>query len=216
MPRPRPLYFAYGSNLSVTQMIARCQYNPSVSAKPLAVAHLPDWTWIINQRGYANVVPPSLELDSSLSEATTTDDVLPSTGVYGLLYAMDREDEQSLDVYEGVDVGRRSNKDSESGQPSHVRPTEQGSGAYNKWYIDVRVVKALDVTVEVDEIERVLVYVDELRIKESGPRDEYVDRMNRGIQEAMTLGLPASWVERVVRPFIPAAADEKTRKSELR
>ncbi|KAF8915928.1 condensin complex subunit SMC2 [Mucidula mucida] len=172
MPRPRPLYFAYGSNLSVTQMIARCQYNPSVSAKPLAVAHLPNWTWIINQRGYANVVPPSLQLDSLLSEATTTNDVLPSTGVYGLLYAMDPEDEQSLDIYEGVDVQRRPSSVSESGLPLHMRPTEQGLGAYNKWYITVRVVKVLDATVAVDDIERVLVYVDELRIKESLPRDE--------------------------------------------
>ncbi len=186
-------------------MIARCQYNPSVSAKPLAVAHLPNWTWIINQRGYANVVPPSLQLDSLLSKATTTNDVLPSTGVYGLLYAMDPEDEQSLDIYEGVDVQRRPSSVSESGLPLHMRPTEQGLGAYNKWYITVRVVKVLDATVAVDDIERVLVYVDELRIKESLPRDEYVLRMNKGIQEAMVLGLPEGWVDKVMRPFIPAA-----------
>lgn len=45
------LYFAYGSNLSSTQMLARCP-----SSTPVALARLRGWRWLINSCGYANVV----------------------------------------------------------------------------------------------------------------------------------------------------------------
>ena len=44
-------YFAYGSNMSKTQMLERC---PSAHFRGVAI--LDGWEWIINERGFANVV----------------------------------------------------------------------------------------------------------------------------------------------------------------
>jgi hypothetical protein len=54
-PKPR-LYFAYGSNLSLTQMSSRC---PTSTYHSFGILH--NYRWIIGERGYANVVssPPS-------------------------------------------------------------------------------------------------------------------------------------------------------------
>jgi gamma-glutamylcyclotransferase len=79
------LYFAYGSNLSSTQMAERCP-----NAVALGVAWLPGWDWIINQRRYANVV--------RRREDGTGD----HPGVYGVLYRLPPADEARLDVHEGV------------------------------------------------------------------------------------------------------------------
>jgi len=45
-----------------------------------------------------------------------------------------------------------------------------------------------------------LVYMDPVR-EEGAPQAEYVDRINRGLADA---GLPADYVERAIRPFVPA------------
>ena len=82
------LYFAYGSNLSLTQMQSRCP-----AAKHVGVAVLEGWRWLIGERGYANIVP-------------VTPCSAPNEGschvVYGLVYALTTEDEARLDTYEGV------------------------------------------------------------------------------------------------------------------
>jgi len=75
----KTVYFGYGSNLWRQQMHARCPEN-----KFLGTARLADWRWIINTRGYANVVPS------------------PGDEVYALLYELSPSDEETLDMYEGV------------------------------------------------------------------------------------------------------------------
>ncbi|RYP04290.1 hypothetical protein DL764_004553 [Monosporascus ibericus] len=90
------LYFAYGSNLSPTQMQYRCPNSP-----PVALAHLPGWTWLINERGYANIVRidrKTLQAQKGPVNAVPTAD----HGVYGVLYKLDLKDETMLDVCEGV------------------------------------------------------------------------------------------------------------------
>ncbi|KAJ7632847.1 Butirosin biosynthesis, BtrG-like protein [Roridomyces roridus] len=77
----KSLYFGYGSNLWKQQMSARCPEN-----KYLGIARLVDWRWIINERGYANVIP---------SEGDE---------VWALLYELSQSDEKNLDRYEGVPV----------------------------------------------------------------------------------------------------------------
>jgi len=70
------LYFAYGSNLSLTQMSSRC---PSSLYHSFGV--LKGHKWVIGPRGYANVVPvpsPSEEV------------------VHGMLYQITVEDERKL------------------------------------------------------------------------------------------------------------------------
>jgi gamma-glutamylcyclotransferase (GGCT)/AIG2-like uncharacterized protein YtfP len=46
-----PLYFAYGANMDVPAMAARCP-----GARPLGLARLPRHRWIISGDGYANVI----------------------------------------------------------------------------------------------------------------------------------------------------------------
>ncbi|KAE8377430.1 hypothetical protein BDV26DRAFT_212539 [Aspergillus bertholletiae] len=204
--KPRPLYFAYGSNLSFTQMRLRCTHNPDLSSKPVAIARLDHWRWLICQAGYANVVPPA-ELRVGL-EVDEGEDV-PVSGdedtVYGILYEMDIEDERLLDGYEGIDRSAPPSRATHK-VPAHIRPTEQGHGDYNRWLVPARV------TVWLDEEQRqrregrvveTLVYVDEERVRVGPPRDEYIPRMNRAIREAESLGFPRKWADEVMRVSIP-------------
>ncbi|KAJ6015783.1 hypothetical protein N7540_010374 [Penicillium herquei] len=206
-PNPPYLYFAYGSNLSPTQMKVRCTVNPSFSGKPLAIALLPKWRWLICEAGYANVLPPKgLRVGTQKSEIA---EKVPISGsedaVYGVLYAMDPADETILDGYEGVD---RDAEDAGGEDVSvEIRPREQGEGDYNKWYLDATIVEWLDDGVEgkgsSGEQVPVLVYVDEERIRLGPPKEEYIGRMNRAIRESVALGVPEKWVGEVMRRFIP-------------
>ncbi|KAF5020785.1 hypothetical protein F66182_7180 [Fusarium sp. NRRL 66182] len=174
------LYFAYGSNLSTEQMRERCPYST-----PVGLAHLKGWKWIINGRGYANVVQLPIDDDDNTPEAEERRQ--PSVkgkekaveadegGVYGLLYLVPPEDEERLDGYEGV------------------------PWAYQKFQVDVKWANA---DKEDDETLRALVYVDGLRVAEDVPRDEYVERMERGIEDAVeNWGLDEEWADRVMRRF---------------
>ncbi|RDW70019.1 hypothetical protein BP5796_08416 [Coleophoma crateriformis] len=81
--QPPRLYFAYGSNLSLTQMLS-----PTTGRCPTATYHsvgmLRHWRWLIGERGYANIVPSAADV------------------VYGLLYTLQPADERVLDRAEGV------------------------------------------------------------------------------------------------------------------
>ncbi|KAJ4334443.1 hypothetical protein N0V87_006877 [Didymella glomerata] len=81
------IYFGYGSNLWLHQMSVRCP-----TSTYLGVARLPHYTWIINSRGYANVV----EQHSSSPSY--------SDHVYGLVYSLLPSDEKRLDRNEGVPI----------------------------------------------------------------------------------------------------------------
>lgn len=72
-------YFAYGSNMEVQAMSHRCP-----RSHPLGIARLDGWSFRINTRGYATVVP------------------CPGEVVYGLLWSLDEADELLLDDYEAV------------------------------------------------------------------------------------------------------------------
>ncbi|KAJ5225101.1 hypothetical protein N7468_006326 [Penicillium chermesinum] len=206
--KPKHLYFAYGSNLSPTQMKQRCTVNPTLSSRPLAIAFLPHWRWLICQAGYANVLPPEgLRVGPQNGRDARTVPVSGSAdGVYGVLYEMDGGDERILDGYEGVDHGSAvSEGDAVS---TAIRPREQGVGHYNKWYVTARVVEWIGgeehgVRVQAGAEVPVLVYVDEERVRPSPPKTEYIARMNRAMRESEVLGLNGSWLEEVLRPFIP-------------
>lgn len=193
--RPGPdqptLYLAYGSNLSATQMEQRC---PDSVAVGLAV--LRGWRWLVNERGYANVVEGPDEDDDEHDGAGSA-----AAGVYGVLYRLTPEDEEVLDMFEGV------------------------PRSYEKMWLPVDVVTTAATATTTDgpapppggagqvgggDSSRgdlvALVYVDVKRVQQGVPRAEYVDRMNRGIQEAtVDWGLPAWYVDGVMRPFIPPA-----------
>jgi hypothetical protein len=116
--RTGTLYFAYGSNLSAHQMEHRCSDAPAVSARPVAVARLDGWRWLICERGYANIVPleeeeegasskvdvDGVEVSNSKLDSGEREDA--SRVVWGILYNMTAGDERVLDGYEGHDPGR--------------------------------------------------------------------------------------------------------------
>lgn len=51
---------------------------------------------------------------------------------------------------------------------------------------------------------KMLVYVDLKRVSASTPREEYVYRMNRGIDDMLKCGVPKGYVEGVLRGYIPS------------
>ncbi|EHY59069.1 hypothetical protein HRR83_001662 [Exophiala dermatitidis] len=198
-------YFAFGSNLSPYQMSIRLKHSPS-SSVPVAIARLDSHAWIICQRGYANVV--SLPPSNAASDDNT---------VWGVIYNLDPVDEARLDMYEGHNEARNPtpeiNPDPET---QHIKRYLQGGWDYNKQYLPVTVTKWLrdpnEYGVSVPDWDgpglhnttiRALVYVDEFRTSPGKIAKEYIGRMNRAIDESVKLGLPQSWVDHVMRKFIP-------------
>ena len=68
-------------------MIQRCP-----TSKYLGIARLNSFRWIINDRGYANIVQTSTPEEASSDE------------VWGLVYSLQHSDEKNLDVNEGVPI----------------------------------------------------------------------------------------------------------------
>lgn len=118
--------------------------------------------WIINQRGYANVVPSSGEY------------------VYGFIYEINSKDEQSLDKYEGVPY------------------------SYEKRIVPLELITCSGEgeTEEKSNIDA-LVYIDFARTSRDLPKTEYIHRINMGVKDALQKGIPQSYVDKYVRPFIP-------------
>lgn len=143
-------------------------------------------------------------------------EVVPRTGVYGLVYRLHPDDEKKLDICEGVgyayeremlEIAWVEAPDPNIAQgPSSItaevesdvkfkRPTAKEEAQHDR---EERL------RISSDNF-RALVYVDFLRVTPSNPWEEYIDRMNMGIEEALKAwGLPFSYVDDVIRPFIPA------------
>ena len=112
-------------------------------------------------------------------------------GVYGLIYKLMPSDEKDLDVNEGVPYAyTKENMTIEFWKSSL---SAGGSG------------EKVDVATA-GEAKSVLVYIDRLRVEDSNPKEEYIHRMNMGIADAIALGIPASYIEDDLRPFIPMLA----------
>ena len=75
-------YFAYGSNMVLTQMQQRCP-----AAQDMGIARLDGWRWRINQQGYATIVPEQ------------------SAYVLGVLWSLTSACEAALDDYEEIATG---------------------------------------------------------------------------------------------------------------
>ncbi|KAI9465170.1 Butirosin biosynthesis, BtrG-like protein [Lactarius psammicola] len=151
------LYFGYGSNLWMDQMNRRCP-----DSRYIGIGVLHEWCWIINQRGYANVVPSSGDY------------------VYGFIYEINSKDEQSLDNYEGVPY------------------------AYEKRIIPLELITCSDDGKTEKRTIDALVYIDVARTSRDLPKTEYIHRINLGMKDALQKGFSQSYVDKYVRPFIPA------------
>jgi gamma-glutamylcyclotransferase len=177
------LYFGYGSNLWLQQMQMRCP-----TSVYMGVARLDGYRWIINERGYANVVGIAPQEGGTYEEEYENENV-----VFGLVYALHPADEQQLDINEGVPFAYTKEY-----LPCAFWPA--ASGKHNS--------KPVDVSKYPQPTQNMLVYIDRKRIGESEPRKEYVVRMNKGIEDAVGRGVPREWVDRVVRRFVLAEEAE--------
>lgn len=175
------IYFGYGSNLWLHQMRIRCP-----TSSYLGVARLNAYHWIINDRGYANVVSSSPQKDTS-STQTKDDDSKYANVVFGLVYTLEKDDERRLDKNEGVPIAYTKELLACDFWPSSTE-------------------KQVDTSQPPDCTRDMLVYIDRERIEPDEPREEYVYRMNRGISDAVKMGVPEGYVEDVMRKFIPAEA----------
>jgi len=175
------LYFGYGSNLWLQQMELRCPASHYVG-----VARLNGYRWMINERGYANVV--------EVPWARGMDSDIPTTNVsYGLVYILKADDERRLDSNEGVPVAYTKEWLSVDFWPS------SGDG------------KAVNVTHRAEKRD-MLVYINRHQIQDSTPKKEYIYRMNMGIKDAVAQGVPQAYVDESMRPFIPDQNDTTARE----
>ncbi|PTB36445.1 hypothetical protein M441DRAFT_61922 [Trichoderma asperellum CBS 433.97] len=199
------LYFAYGSNLSTEQMRERCPYSTAVG-----LGKMTGWKWIINRRGYANIVKLGEEdEDAEMREEDEEEDseedseeeeevkeqkgkgVMQTNGqevseVYGMLYLLPTEDEERLDRYEGVPWAYEKAY-LEADWVSHTQAISTNGGTF--------------VREELTPV-KVLVYIDRKRTREGKPKEEYVGRMERGIRDAVAnWGMSEEYAERVMRRF---------------
>jgi gamma-glutamylcyclotransferase len=173
------VYFGYGSNLWLHQMHIRCP-----TSQYLGVARLNGFKWIINDRGYANVVETT---DNTKPKKSDFDDV-----VFGLVYTLEPDDEARLDKNEGVPVAyTKENLPCDfwsAGPPSSPESKHQ----------------KVDTSDAPTYTRDMLVYIDRKRVAADEPRKEYVYRMNQGINDALEMGVPQEYIDAIMRPYIPA------------
>jgi gamma-glutamylcyclotransferase len=169
------IYFGYGSNLWQDQMKMRCP-----DSKYLGVARLDDYRWMINNRGYANVV----QVNTSSSTEPNYANV-----VYGLVYSLLPSDEERLDVNEGVPF-------------AYTKENLPVS-----FWAKERAHEPVDLHKPAKK-QDMLVYISRNHITDSTPKHEYIYRMNQGINDALREGVPQQYVEEVMRKFIPPEHDD--------
>ena len=175
------VYFGYGSNLWRQQMEQRCPHSEFQG-----VARLNDYKWLINERGYANVVQiPGHGGDSESPLSSASPKAKAYEGeVWGLVYTLQPSDEARLDRNEGVPIAY-----TKEWLVCDFWPVEDGAGPAN-------------VSVKPQQVD-MLVYINRGQVTPSAPKKEYIYRMNKGIDDAIVEGVPEGYVEKVMRKFIP-------------
>lgn len=167
------VYFGYGSNLWRSQMGQRCP-----TSAYLGIARLNNYKWIINERGYANVVQINRRHSKADAAKSYEDEV------WGLVYTLQTNDEKRLDRNEGVPFAYTKEV-----LECDFWAVEDGAGPAN--------------VTEKPKQTGMLVYINRDMVDPSEPKREYIYRMNMGINDAVKEGVPKSYVERVMRKFIP-------------
>lgn len=176
-----PLSFSH-SNLWLSQMHLRCPQSTYVGT-----ARLPGYKWIIDTRGYANIVQTSSPSHSPSNPNPNTNTNSTEDEVWGLVYTLTPPDERNLDKNEGVPVAYTKENLTVEFFPASSSPSSSPSSSASE---SAKRIPAL-------------VYIDRTRTAESEPKQEYIYRMNRGIEDALRMGVPEEYVERVLRRFIP-------------
>jgi gamma-glutamylcyclotransferase len=150
----------------------------------LGLGRLQNYRWQINDRGYANIV--------EIEESDRSEDY--EHEVYGMVYSLSNSDERQLDINEGVPI------------------------AYTKEALSIDFWAAESASTPVDVTEKpekrdMLVYINRKETKDSKPVDEYIVRMNHGIDDALACGVPSKYVEEVMRKSIPELDEDAVPQS---
>ncbi|KAI5781858.1 hypothetical protein EDC01DRAFT_232158 [Geopyxis carbonaria] len=172
------IYFAYGSNLSLSQMAARCP-----ESKYLGLGRLENYRWQINQRGYANVVPA------------------PGRYVDGLCYLLSPADEESLDVSEGVPTAYEKIYHDVELYCAHRALLRQEVSEIVGSDLHYQNCKSEGEFYDV-EIVSALVYENRRKVIDGIPEEEYVDRLRRGAGDAKILGIEEEYFELNMEPYL--------------
>ncbi|CAK4031869.1 Hypothetical predicted protein [Lecanosticta acicola] len=192
------IYFGYGSNLWRHQMRQRCP-----TSKYLGIARLKGYRWIIYDRGYANIVEEAEQADHKEYDYTHE--------CWGLVYTLQRKDEERLDVNEGVPVAYKKEWIECEFWPSSENAAD-AAAAENEENTTFRWSNGKPDTSKDPKRVDMLVYINRDMTKETPPKEEYIYRMNMGIRDAVKEGMPEAYVEQVIRQFIPDKEDEEVRE----
>ncbi|KAH6918300.1 hypothetical protein BKA70DRAFT_1246807 [Coprinopsis sp. MPI-PUGE-AT-0042] len=116
--------------------------------------------------------------------------IIPSPGdeVYGLVFELSEADEATLDVYENVPV------------------------AYVKEYLPAQFTPRNTTTASE---EKLLIYIDHLRVTPDKPKEEYIYRINKGIEDGVKEKIPQTYFDKYFRPFIPPTEPDASMHSEI-
>ena len=176
-------------------------------SKYVGTATLPNYRWMINERGYANVVP-------------SKDD-----WVEGLVFEITDEDERRLDKSEGVTKhvyveGKQGPCYKKYYMPLKVHRAPKS--LYRRplpWIVSKGGVGCVVSEAQIEgnsgrhhvhETKIVLVYASPDFVKDATPRTEYVARINSGIADARALGVSPHYIEMFVRRNIPPDGQART------
>lgn len=113
--------------------------------------------------------------------------------VFGLVYSLTPADEQALDLNEGVPYA----------YTKEMLPIDFWASGDGSQPINVK---------SVGEKTDMLVYIDRHRIENDVTKAEYVYRMNMGIKDGVKAAIPLDYVDKSMRPFIPAENREHLEK----
>lgn len=123
---------------------------------------------------------------ANIVETSSASDV-----VYGLVYILTEDDERRLDVREGVPDAYT--KEMITIDFWSLKPGERVNFDHSS------------------EKKQMLVYINRDRVEDDKPRAEYVHRINMGVRDAVRIGMPQTYVDEVIRKFIPAEGDPNAR-----
>ncbi|TVY67679.1 hypothetical protein Focb16_v002464 [Fusarium oxysporum f. sp. cubense] len=206
------LYFAYGSNLHLAQMAHRC---PGSVFKGKAI--LDSYRWQINERGVANVVESGsdhsveglLYMIGPKDERTLDRSEGVSKGFYQK-YLM-RVSFEPHQQYANFKTGRLSHlleqrRDSISGDGAHFPNNANRKVRFNApphigpvSYMDGEETSGRHARTE--QV-KALVYVSEDYVTDGSIREEYIARMQSAVNDAVSLGVSKSFVDKYIVPFL--------------
>lgn len=181
-------YFSFGSNLWLDQVASRCPHS-----KYLGIARLPGYRWVINARGSANIVQISTSHNAESTKAQQPSEGGTSDAVWGMVYYLAPSDEAYLDAREHVP----------GSFTKEILPVQFWSSEHAcKAPFESATKSRVDVAKDPETVD-VLVYINRLKTTPGPPRDEYIMRMNERISDALKVGVPEEYVDKVIRKFIP-------------